>query len=241
MWVDLQDVPLLKQVLTDSDDLANLPLFDPTPESIRNLRLAAIRAQVDSTVAVFVQWLQPNQVVARSTKYGFVLRRGVLEVPDGEIVMLTGDVTAVVIGDYVFFRNRSAFQQLTGLLEELRRQASNTFAAITANLKIAGFDDMAVAVTKGTTMLAKVASIQRKLDRYPEYRLALTMPKLLRFVRAHPEYGVEIAGVGRGAKLVFRNDPQNRWKILKLLDDDYLTSELTTLGYEANSKSSPLT
>jgi hypothetical protein len=39
---------------------------------------------------------------------------------------------------------------------------------------------------------------------------------------------------------VFRNDPQHRFKILKLLDDDHLRSELTTLEYEANSKGLPV-
>ena len=55
-----------------------------------------------------------------------------------------------------------------------------------------------------------------------------------------PEYQVDITGDGDAARLVFRNDAQHRFKILKLLDDDYLHSELTSLEYEANSKSAPL-
>jgi hypothetical protein len=99
---------------------------------------------------------------------------------------------------------------------------------------------MAAAVTGSPTMLGKMASIQRKLDKYPQYRAALTMPKLLEFVGAHPECEVEISGVGDAAQLVYRNDPQHRFKILKLLDDDYLRSDLTSLEYEANSKSAPI-
>jgi len=60
------------------------------------------------------------------------MRRGTLEVPDGEIIRLNNDVTAIISGDYVFFRNRSAFQQLAGLLDALREQASVTFTTITA-------------------------------------------------------------------------------------------------------------
>jgi hypothetical protein len=91
-----------------------------------------------------------------------------------------------------------------------------------------------------TTMLGKVASIQRKLDTYPQYREALTMTKLKEFVETHPECGVEMTGDGDEASFVFRNDIQHRFKILKLLDDDFLRSELTRLEYEANSKSAPI-
>ena len=99
---------------------------------------------------------------------------------------------------------------------------------------------MATVVTGSPAMLGKMASIQRKLDDYPQYRAALTMPNLVAFVRKHPECEVEIQGDGDAAQLVFRNDAQHRFKILKLLDDDYLRSQLTELNYEANSKSAPI-
>jgi hypothetical protein len=37
-------------------------------------------------------------------------------------------------------------------------------------------------------------------------------------------------------KLVFDPEPSRRWILLKLLDDDYLTSVMTELKYEVNSK-----
>lgn len=54
------------------------------------------------------------------------------------------------------------------------------------------------------------------------------------------ECQVELLGEGVDAKLVFRPDPQHRFKILKLLDDDYLRSELTALEHESNSKGPPI-
>lgn len=38
-------------------------------------------------------------------------------------------------------------------------------------------------------------------------------------------------------KLLFENDREKRWLILKLLDDDYLGSVMTRQKYEVNSKS----
>lgn len=240
MWLPVTAVPLLEQVLAGSDDLANLERFDPRRHDVVNLRLAALRVSAAGSSAVYVQNLRDGQVVARSTRVGVVIRRGVLDVPNGEILMLTSDVVAVLTGDYIFFRNRAAFQLLFGLMDELRQQAATTFAAVTAQLQIEGLEQMEAAVTGAPNMLAKMASIQRKLDQYPQYREALTMKKLTAFVRAHPECGVPLTGRGANTRLVFRKDPQTRFKILKLLDDDFLRSELTTLEYEANSKSSPL-
>jgi hypothetical protein len=240
MWKDIASVPLLKQVVDGSDDLANLPLFDPADNSLARVRLVAIRTEVNGLAALFVQYLKGQQVVARTKKSGVLVRRGTLDVPDGELIILTEDMTAVLLGSYVFFQNRPLFQDLTGLLEELRQHAAATFELVTVDLRIEGREQMAAAVTAAPNMLGKMASIQGKLDRYPLYKEALTMPRLLKFVGEHPECGVEVIGDGVDARLVFRNDVQHRFKILKLLDDDYLTSELTTLDYEANSKSSPL-
>ena len=89
-------------------------------------------------------------------------------------------------------------------------------------------------------MLGKMASIQRKLNQHPAYQAALTMDRLTAFVQTHPECEVEIAGEGDDVRFVFRTDAQHRYKILKLLDDDYLQSQLTTLNYATNSKSAPV-
>jgi hypothetical protein len=240
MWMESQVVPLLRQLLDDSSDLASLPLFDPQATRLAYLGLAAVRVETDDLKVILVQSLSKGQVVARSTKVGVVIHHGVLDIPDGEIIMLSSNFIAVLTDQFVFFRNRKTFQQIFGLMEVMRQQAAATFADVTSQLRIDGLDQMRAAVTGAPAMLGKMASIQRKLDQYPKYREALTMPKLAAFVGKHPECGVEIAGEGEDAQFIFHTDPQRRFKILKLLDDDYLTSELTTLDYEANSKSAPL-
>ncbi len=230
-----------KAIVDDSADLANLPLFDPAKAKLANLQLAALRAEAGDASAVFIQSLRGNQIVAQSRRVGVIVRKGVIDLPpSGQILLFSKDVSAVVVGEIALFRDRPSFQRLFGYLDELRQQAAATFEDVTADLEIAGSEQMALAVTGSPAMLGKMASIRRKLDKYPQYREALTMPKLVAFVLARPECGVEIEGEGDAAKLVFRNDPQYRFKILKLLDDDYLHSELTALEYEANSKSAPL-
>jgi hypothetical protein len=40
-------------------------------------------------------------------------------------------------------------------------------------------------------------------------------------------------------QLQFRSEPEHRWRILKLVDDDYLRSTMTDARYEVNSKTAP--
>lgn len=242
MWIPIDAVPMLKDIVDQSSDLAAVPLFDPATSSLNRLRLGAMRVDGDGTSAVFVQALGGSQIVARSrSKVGFFVRRGIIDVPDdGQVLLFNRDVAATVVDDIAFFRNRASFQRLFGFLEELKEKAAETFAAITADLRIAGIEEMAIAVTSTTNMLGKMASIQNKVATIPQYRDALTMPKLVAFIKEHPECEVAVIGEGDAAQLVFSQDYQHRFKILKLLDDDYLRSELTDLEYDANSKSAPI-
>jgi hypothetical protein len=240
MWKIATDVPLLESITTDSADLANVDLFDPKKSKLTKARLTAIRFESDTGPIVFVQALIGGQVVASSKKFGVLVKKGVIDVPKGDLLLLNQGVTAMVVAGFIFFSNRLAFQRLFKLLEELQARAETTFREVTAGLAIEGFDQMLSAVTSQSQMIGKMASIQSKMDKYPQYKNALVMPKLVAFVRRHPECQVDLSGDDDDAKFIFRSDPQHRFKILKLLDDDYLISELTALEYEANSKGAPI-
>jgi Domain of unknown function (DUF4868) len=240
MWMDLSTLPLLQAIVRESADVANLDEFDPEAVKVANVRLTAIRMVSGRRATVLVQALPQGQLATSNKRFGVLVRRGRIDVPREPVFLLGRDVLAITDGTYVFFSDRRAFQKLFGLLAEIEAQAERTFQEMTEKLQIDGIDRMLVAVTGSPSMLGKMASIQRKLESYPEYKKAMTMPNLLKFVRLHPECGVELSGDGPWAKLVFRNDPQHRFKILRLLDDDLLRSELTSFEYEANSKSPPL-
>jgi hypothetical protein len=241
MWIPVADVPMLKAIADSTVDPANIRLYSPSKSPLDELRLAAMRVQVAPTTAIFIQSLTDNQILAQSTRIGMMVKRGVIDLPPkGDILLFSRTVDAVIVGTIAFFKDRPAFQRIFGYLEAMKAQAATTFQSVTATLRIEGLDVMTGVVTDSPAMLGKMASIQRKIERYPQYREALTMPKLVAFIAAHPECGVDVKGEGDDAHLVFVNDAQHRFKILKLLDDDYLRSQLTELDYEANSKGAPV-
>ena len=240
MWVPLAEVPMLHIDAVDAE-VADLPMFDPAPSYLRRLRLSAIRAATATGQAIFFRSVSPTQVIGRSNKIPVIRSGNRLDVVSDRTLFIDRGVDAVVVEDVVLFADRQRFQRVFGFLEQLREQAGATFDTVITGLNISNLHELRAAATGQIQMLGKLASIARKLEQYPTYKQALTMPKLLEFVRANPHTNVKIEGEGAAAQFVFEPDPQHRFKILKLLDDDYLRSQLTSLAYEANSKGLPLT
>jgi Domain of unknown function (DUF4868) len=242
MWLHIDQVPMLRSIADELTDPAAVPLYEPNQAHLGSIRVAAMRVAADGSSATLLQSLSPGQVVAQvRTRLPLVIRRGVVDVPSrAPVLLFRRDVAAILVKEYVFFNDRRVFERLFGFLEEMQQQATETFQTVTQALRIRGVEQMADVVTRSPAMLGKMASITRKLEAYPQYRAAYTMPKLVAFIRSHPRCEVEVEGEEDDAELIFRNDPQHRFKILKLLDDDYLRSDLTELDYDANSKSAPL-
>jgi hypothetical protein len=239
MWVPTDRVPLLAMAGLARGG-ADLPLFDAEAPYVKDLRLSALRAPTAIGTATFYRELRPRQVLSRSGKFAILRRGDRMDIVDEPAVLIDRGVDAIVLGGVAFFTSRGGFQRVFGFLEEIRAEAGATLEDVTSDLRIEGFEELRAAATSQPAMLGKMASIARKIRDYPTYRNAITMPRLVDFIRANPHTGIEIVGTGDAARLVFRPDPQHRFKILKLLDDDYLQSQLTHLEYESNSKGLPL-
>ena len=237
----LTPVPALLAGLEDTLTQGDVEPYDPDAPAAEHLCLLASRVTTaDGTRLTFWRELRPSARLERS-RFLAALWTGDRYVRlEHEHVLLLDDRTdAAVVHGVALFTAKGTFERLFDFVAELRRSAADTYAAVTRDLRIEGAAELAAACTSSPAMMAKLASVRRHLDTDPGYRAALTMDKLVAFVRAHPETEVEVVGTGSEARLVFHPD-RRRYKILKLLDDDYLSSVLTRRTYEANSKSDPL-
>jgi hypothetical protein len=84
--------------------------------------------------------------------------------------------------------------------------------------------------------MSKIASIYRRMQSDADYVRAMNMADIVRYIHDHPETEIRLEQVGGQDSLIFETPPSRRFKILKLLDDDYLHSTLTDWYYESNSK-----
>lgn len=131
----------------------------------------------------------------------------------------------------------ASYESLFGPPTAVRVEAAATFTDTFEDaLVVRGIDELRTACLSDLNMMRKLLSIRRRLAD-PRFRAALTMDRILAFLAANPQITVPVDRSGPVPALVFEPGPQQRWALLKLLDDDYLRSDLTDYRYEANSKS----
>lgn len=131
----------------------------------------------------------------------------------------------------------ASYEGLFGPPAVLRAEAAAIFTeAFEDSLTVRGIDELRAACLSDLNMMRKLVSIRRRLAD-PRFRAALTMDRILAFLAMNPQVTVPVDRSGPSPALVFEPGPQQRWALLKLLDDDFLRSDLTDYRYEANSKS----
>jgi len=154
---------------------------------------------------------------------------------DAQPLVIDRALRLFVLDGAIVMKNNSAYESLFGPLPDLRVQAAATFAATLGKLDIVGGDALQAACESDINMMRKLLSIQHKMAQ-PDYPEALDMASVLAFLERNAHIDVEVDRTGDTPALVFRPRPQHRWALLKLLDDDFLRSDLTNINYEANSK-----
>lgn len=199
-------------------------------------------AAADEVVrAVFVRSGVRSEIVTPSKRTSMVFSNGVYDVVDGGQLVLKDNYDAVILGDVVLGLTASkletAFKFTTRIFEAARRVVDDHLRT----LRIDGIDELSESCVTHSGMARKAASIGRKIEDVDGYAEAMQMDGILAFIDKRATV-VKVETVDRddGRFLIHDHaDRSKQWTILKLLDDDYLTSELTSTFYEAPSKSRP--
>ncbi len=163
-------------------------------------------------------------------------RDGVYARVDDEILYYEPRVDAWAVGDHVLFTARTTLEQRLHAPGQAQEMARETFVRATVDVVIDGAAKLAAACATDPAMIAKMASLARTLEADPGYAAQLTTQRLVSFVEANPHFGVRVDGSGDERRLVFEPAAQTRYRIVKLLADDFLRSDLTQRRYAAGSK-----
>jgi hypothetical protein len=243
--VDRAEIEEADEILTSLDNIANYERLDLAAREANQARLFLTDARFvrnDTELrAVFVRTGVKSEVVTAKKKTALVFSHGVYNLVDSNQLVLNDSYDAVIIGDYVLGVQTQRFEQAFHFTDRILKAAGEAIDKHLVKLRIVGFDELATACKTHSGMARKAASIGRKIDDDPQYAAAMVMDSLLAFVDDHAadvKINTQEGPVGR--LLVHdHEDRAGQWAILKLLDDDYLTSELTKSFYEAPSKSRP--
>jgi len=134
----------------------------------------------------------------------------------------------VIHNGYLFSFNKNNFQHIFKYYEMLRASAQLSLETIAAAIPIANFQAFQNTCMGHLQKLAKLRNIAAK-----PYLANVTMDNIRSVINTY-ELTIEIIEEDGEEKIVF--DENNKWAILNLLDDAYLSSIMTGINYEANSK-----
>jgi Domain of unknown function (DUF4868) len=216
----------------------DLLTFTGQAASTANIKvMAASFTAPDGRHATFYRIADTLLQIRKAKWLGLVQQNGVYgRVEPADILLMRTDFEVVVVAGYAFFWKKATFERAFGFLEQLKAESLATFNSVTTSLRIDGMDELRKACTTQPQMMAKMSSIKRNMDADPEYAAAMTMPKLIDYVKKHPHVDIAIVGSESRSRFVFDPTPARRFQLLKLLDDDFLYSVLTKRDYEAGSK-----
>jgi hypothetical protein len=230
---------LIDQLYTYFSDLATLELFTGDKATNCPPKYMALHTEVDSHQILFIEKLSQNNYLTAKKKI-FSLFGTELHLLKKELLYFEKEFTAIVIDSVIYFKNLTYLQRICGIGEKLKQEALTTANQIADALPIANFDKMREDIVKSLPMIMKLKSISQKMLEDADYtKSILNSAAIFQFLDHHPEFDVPTVDTEKGRQLEYVTHPQKRYTILKLLDDDYLSSPITSASYSANSKQRP--
>jgi|SRR5579859_1467568 len=132
-------------------------------------------------------------------------------------------------GDTMYIFNKENFHHMFHFFEELEKTVEESLNKI-RHIPIAHFAQFEQDCRKNPLKAAKLRSIAGK-----PYLKKLTIDRLRQFIKKH-NLNVKIEIDRHSGQEMLIYDTRSSWRLLKLLDDDYLLSELTAYSYEVDGK-----
>jgi hypothetical protein len=237
VWLELVKASELRTVLSRAESATPMGLSDPSSGDAKRLRLLVV--SVSKRLHHWIHFVRQTSIrarLARSRKIAAVLRDGAYDRLEADVLLFDTTYDAIVSDGMVFIENQREFERGVSFTQGAAIAAAGTLQAISAKLRIRNYDTLVAAAIADANMIAKLRGIQAKMSASVLYADAMTMDRLVPFIKSSPQLQIDLEGPAGHEEFVFYPDIARRWRILKLLDDDYLYSKLTEINYDSNSK-----
>ena len=167
-------------------------------------------------------------MLGRSRVFAMIFSSDVYDRVTEPMFLFDHYIDCISRGDSMFVLKKENFQGLFRFFEMVRKVARETLDSIKVRVPIQNFDEFARDCEGHLAKLMKLKNIAGK-----SYWGKITMNNIKNVI-ARNNLPVQI--VEADGKQMLRYDPTNKWILLKLLDDDYLWSQMTEQSYEVTGK-----
>jgi hypothetical protein len=230
-YLDLAHFPDIKQQIALLKSLADIDDFSERDKTfISQLRFYVIVLQLpgEAEPLYFFRLYSNTKILGHSKKFGLIWRSGHYDKVTEPIITFDEEIDCICWGTSLFILKKDNFHRIFYFFEHLQKAAQETLEFVRANIPIANFDRLAADCQSHTLKLAKLRNIMGK-----PYAKKITMADIKKVI-ARRNLPIQTTSVGGCEMIVY--DPSDPWTLLKLLDDDYLTSLMTDLDYEVSGK-----
>ncbi len=175
------------------------------------------------------------------------LRRGVLaalwfdqgyfdRVEEEKVFLFDEEVDCMSRGNTMFIFDKDRFHRMFHFYETLQKAATEILSDIQGLVPIDNFDKFGEDCKRNPVKIAKLKSIAKKTA---TYKKKLTLHNIQQVIAKY-SLDVKIVTDNQDAnKQVLQYDATKSWILLKLLDDDFLWSEMTEQSYEVTGYNGP--
>jgi hypothetical protein len=215
--------------LADLENLQQITLFEPTKARIENLKFYVVALQNNAeNIGYFFRAYTKTREISRS-KIAVLFQGGVYDRIREPVFIFDYKIDCFYSNGYLFIENRNNFQRIFRILEEIRETAAvEALHTLQTSLPVQNFDVFAEQCRKNLIMSVKLCNIVNR-----PYFKNLTLDILKRTI-ATQKLSLQIESGTQGDQLVF--DPAKKWEFLRLLDDGFMTSDMTGTAYEVIGK-----
>ncbi len=233
-WADAKDVETVGFAVDRFSNLSPLAPFRPGDDEYKK-RLSYWVCVLSSgdRHAFFFRAFSAAAELGRKAGTALTSKDGTFYTVQEEIFVFDERIDCFVFGGYLYVIRKNAYRRIFDQLDLVRRAAKRAANKLHARVPIANFDDFAGACAAQAGMADKIIAVTKR-DYFDSLTVDLLKPVIT-------EFGLDIPVTTSDGheQLVFQADPEHRWRILKLIDDDYLMSSMTSHRYEVNSKTAP--
>lgn len=228
--IDLTQYEAISKKIEPLQSFQDLGTFQEEEYLISNLRFYVIIVRPQNIEPIFFyHTMTSKMLLSRSPFFAIWRGRDEYDRIKEPVLLFDRNIDCISQGKTMFIIQKTNFETIFSFTEEIEKLAKQSLERIKKKIPIYNFDQFEEACKRHPTKLRKLRNIagQEYLDR-------ITIEDIKKVIETNKLKIQTVVLQNHEEKIIY--DDQYPWEILKLLDDDFLKSVMTSQNYEVGSK-----
>jgi len=220
------EVPFFNKILSELQDAEEI-YYDENDLPYSQIWAIWIKLKIQRAVFYILKKVTPSKVLTKGGVLAMIFRGNIFKSLKKDVLTIDGTFDVFVCNDTLIFENKQKFEQAL-IYEEIKQEiASEALEEIRRIDLIENFDNFRQMLIDDKHSINKLTKLKTK-----RYFQEKTFQDYYRIIK---EYNIDIDLDEAEEKFTIINKAQAK-QLVKVLNDDYLKSELTETKYSAHSK-----